>query len=505
MKKKLSISHVFSRYPNFSFSRRYREYEQTEHKMKPVCILFGSLATLLLLQSCSLTPTYTRPDAGLLEAVPASWSQSNASVEATENAQWWSRFNSEALPQLQKYGLMRNHDFEAAGWQLAQAIAQTRVARASLFPRIDAEGTASRTGVHAGPDNAFTIGDSFSGGFQVSYELDLWGRLHSQADSAAFMAEATLNDWRAVGLSLESNIAVAFFQILALRERLAVQKGMLSTAEQTLEYITKQQRAGAASTLDLARQRSNVASMKPRSRELERQEQAAKKALDNLLGAAITPENLERLMASESITKLTPPTVSAGLPSSLLLRRPDILKAEAALKAANADIGTARAAFLPLVNLTVQGGWKSDELNTLFSPASALYSLVSSLVTPIFQGGRLVAQHDTAKAHWEELVARYQQAALSAFLETDTAIGASDFLVQEEENRTIAVHEAREAFRIVEVQYREGSADLLSLLDAQRTLLAAQDAQITVIQARLNTSISLFKALGGGWGEKMPM
>jgi efflux transporter, outer membrane factor (OMF) lipoprotein, NodT family len=472
--------------------------------MKPLRILFGSLATLLLLQACSLTPTYTRPDAGLLGAAPASWSQSTVSIDATENAQWWSRFNSETLPQLQKYGLMRNHDFEAAGWQLAQAIAQTRVARASLFPRIDAEGMASRTGVHAGSNNAFTMEDTFSGGFQVSYELDLWGRLRSQADSAAFTAEATLNDWRAVGLSLESNIAVAFFQILALRERLTVQKDMLSTAEQTLEYITKQQRAGAASSLDLARQRSNVASVNARLQEIERQEQATKNALNNLLGASITPENLERLMASESITTLTLPAVSAGLPSSLLLRRPDILQAEAALKAANANIGTARAAFLPLVNLTVQGGWKSDELNTLFSPTSTLYSLASSLVTPIFQGGRLTAQHDTAKARWEELVARYQQAALSAFLETDTAIGASNFLAQEEENRSIAVHEAREAFGIVEVQYREGSADFLSLLDAQRTLLTAQDAQITVIQARLNASISLFKALGGGWGEKIP-
>lgn len=469
----------------------------------PICIL--AVMVVFLLQACSLAPTYIRPDAGLPDGVPAAWNQVSAQAENSVNAEWWSGFNSQALPRLQQQGLMQNRNFAASGWQLAQAVAQSRVARAPLFPWIGAEGTASRTGHHAGPGNAFTMTDTLSGGFQASYELDIWGRLRSQADSAAFMAEATLNDWRAVGLSLESDIAIAYFQVLALRERLAVQRDILSTAEQTLNYIEKQQRAGAASTLDLARQRSDVASMNARVQDLERQEQATKNALNNLLGAAITPEELDVLMSSESITKLTPPTVSAGLPSSLLLRRPDILKAEAALKAANANIGVARAAFLPLVNLTAQGGWQSDEFHTLFRPSSTLYALVSSFVAPIFQGGRLMAEHEAAKARAEELVARYQQAALSAFLETDTAIAGVSYLAREEENRNTAVREAREAYRIVRVQYREGSADFLNLLDAQRTLLTAQDAQIAVTLARLNTTASLFKALGGGWGEKVPL
>ena len=458
------------------------------------------LLAAFFLQACSLAPKYTRPGTPLPDLAPASWPQ----IENAENAGWWSSFNSKALPRLQEEGIARNRNFAAAGWQLSQAIAQSRVARAPLFPWIGAEGGASRTGHHAGPNDAFTMTDTLSGGFQASYELDIWGRLRSQADSAAFMAEATLNDWRAVGLSLESDIAIAYFQVLALRERLAVQRDILSTAEQTLQYIEKQQRAGAASTLDLARQRSDVASMNARVQDLERQEQAAKNALNNLLGAAITPEELETLMSSESMAKLTPPPVSAGMPSSLLLRRPDILKAEASLKAANANIGAARAAFLPLVNLTVQGGWQSDEFHTLFRPSSTLYALASSLVAPIFQGGRLMAQHDAAKARAEELVARYQQAALSAFLETDTAIAATSFLAREEENRNTAVREAREAYRIVRVQYREGSTDFLNLLDAQRTLLTAQDAQIAVTLARLNTTVGLFKALGGGWGEKVP-
>jgi NodT family efflux transporter outer membrane factor (OMF) lipoprotein len=426
-------------------------------------------------------------------------------LEITENANWWNRFNSNALVLLQKAGMAQNRNFAASGWLLAQAVAQARVARAPLFPWIGAEGIASRTGLHtAGPTEGFIMTDSISGGFQASYELDIWGRLRSQADNATFVAEATLNDWRAVGLSLESDIAIAYFQLLALRERLSVQRDILSTARQTLSYIEKQQRAGAAATLDLARQRSDVASMNARTQNLERLEQSAKNVLNNLLGAAITPEELDRLMSFESITTLTPPDIVAGLPSSLLLRRPDMLKAEALLKAANANIGAARAAFLPLINLTAQGGWQSDEFHTLLRPDSTLYALISSLVAPIFQGGRLIAQHDVALAHKEELVARYQQAALSAFLETDTAIAANSFLLQEEENRGTATREAREAYRIVGVQYREGSADFLSLLDAQRTLLAAHDAQIIVSLARLNNSVSLFKSLGGGWEDRIP-
>lgn len=472
--------------------------------MRTFRMLLFFLPVVVLLQACSPAPIYMRPDPMLPETTPASWAQNQMSPETAENAAWWAAFNSNALVRLQQEGLAQNHNVIASGRKLAQAVAQSRVARAPLFPWVGVEGGASRTGRHAGPADAFAVTDTISGGFQASYELDVWGGLRSQADSAAFMAEATLNDWRAVGLSLESDIAIGYFQLLALRERLSVQRNIVSTAEQTLEYIAKQQRAGAASTLDLARQRGDVASMKAGTQDLERREQAAKNALNNLLGAAITPDELDRLMSSESITKLTPPDVAAGLPSSLLLRRPDILKAEASLKAANADIGAARAAFLPLVNLTAQGGWQSDEFHTLLTPSSALYALASSLVAPIFQGGRLMARHDAAIARREELVAKYQQAALSAFLETDTAIAANSFLAKEEENRGVAVREADEAYRVVSVQYREGATDYLNLLDAQRTLLTAQDAQITVVLARLNTTAGLFKALGGAWGEAVP-
>jgi len=476
--------------------------------MKTVHLVLIILSITMCLQACSLAPKYERPEDVLPNSAPESWPQETKATVFSENAEWWNGFQSRALPLLQKEGVTKNLNFAASGWQLAQAVAQSRVARSPLFPWIGATGSVSRKGAYTKPTGQQTdtinVVDTFSGGFQASYELDLWGRLRSQADAAAFMAEATLNDWRAVGLSLESDIAITYFQLLALREKLAVQRDILSTAQQTLNYIEKQQQAGAASTLDLARERSDVASMKARTKELERQMSAAKNALNNLLGVATTPKELDRLIAEDSITELKPPVVVPGLPSNLLLRRPDILKAEASLKAANANIGAARAAFLPVVNLIAQGGWQSDELHSLFRPTSTLYSLAASFVTPIFQGGRLMAQHDATTARKEELIARYQQTVLSAFLEIDTAITANGFLTQEEADRSASVRDAREADRIVRVQYREGSTDFLSLLDAQRTLLTVQDAQISATLARLNTTVSLFKALGGGWGKKLP-
>ncbi|AMK11014.1 efflux transporter outer membrane subunit [Pseudodesulfovibrio indicus] len=476
--------------------------------MKTVHWILIVLSATACLQACSLVPKYEQPGNALPESIPESWPQEPLATVFSDNAGWWEGFRSKALPLLQQEGVARNLNLSASGWRLAQAVAQSRVARSPLFPWLGATGSGSRKGAHVKPTGQHTdtinVADTFSGGFQASYELDIWGRLRSQADAAAFMAEATLDDWRSVGLSLESNIAVTYFQLLALRERLAVQRDILSTAQQTLDYIEKQQRAGAASALDLARQRSDVESMKARTKELERQMSAARNALNDLLGTATTPEGLDSLIAEDSITKLTPPAVVPGLPSSLLLRRPDILKAEASLKAANANIGAARAAFLPVVNLVAQGGWQSDELHSLFRPTSTLYSVAASFVTPIFQGGRLTAQHDAAVARKEELIARYQQTVLSAFLEIDTAIAANGFLAQEEADRGASVRDAREADRIVHVQYREGSTDFLSLLDAQRTLLTVQDARISATLARLNTTVGLFKALGGGWGERLP-
>ncbi|MDL2284017.1 efflux transporter outer membrane subunit [Oxalobacter sp. OttesenSCG-928-P03] len=458
------------------------------------------------LVSCSLTPDYLRPDAGLPKEAPVSWEQGvKAQKEESDlNAGWWHGFGSDTLLRLQKAGLAQNHDFAARGWQLAQAVAQARVARAPLFPWLGAEVHGSRLGEHDNRTHRFSMTDTVSGSFQASYEVDIWGKLRSQADSASFIAEATLNDWRAAGLSLESDIALAYFYLLGQKERLAVQSRILDAARQMLDYMEKRHRAGAASPLDIARQKSDVAAMEARVEELERVAQAATNNLNNLLGNAVITDELSDAIRKEKLTDLLAPAVPAGLPSDLLIRRPDILSAEAMLKSANADIGAARAAFLPSIFLTAQGGTQSSSLHNLFHSSSLFYALASSLVAPIFEGGRLEAQLDITLARREEMVARYQQAALSAFLEVDTAIAANAFLMREEKKRREASEQAQEAYRIVSVRYAAGAEEFLAVLDAQRTMLNAEDAVVTVALARLNASAGLFKALGGGWAESLP-
>lgn len=467
--------------------------------MKRCTVVFLLLASVYI-SGCSLAPGYVRPDAGLPATAPPGWDQSVADL----NTEWWQGFGSSTLPYLQARGRSGNYDFAASGWNLAQAMARVRVSRSALFPWINAEGGATRTGAYTTDRSQYNKVDVVSGAFQVSYELDVWGKIRSETDGAAFLAEAGLNDWRAAGLSLESTIALSYFHLLSVRERLRVQTDVLEASRKTLRFIETQLASGASSRLDMVRQRSAVSSMEAGVTQLHQAYKSAENDLNSLLGTATMPPELVGSIVREKITALNTPTVPSGLPSGLLTRRPDILSAEGVLQSANANVGVARAAFLPSISLTARGGWQSDDLSSLFTPQSALFSLVSNLLAPIFQGGRLVAQHDIAVARQKEMAAKYQQTVLNAFLEVDTAIATTAFLTEEESRRSIAVKDAREAYRILRIQYAEGAEDLLAVLDAQRTLLQTEDALITVTQARLNASVALFKALGGGWDSRYP-
>jgi len=194
----------------------------------------------------------------------------------------------------------------------------------------------------------------------------------------------------------------------------------------------------------------------------------------------------------------------AGIPSDLLLRRPDLAQAEANLKAANADIGVARAAFLPGITLSASAGWQSETLSSLVNPASALFSLGASLLQPIFQGGRIANQYEQTLAAHRELMDRYRQAALSAFLDVATALDSNKFLQEQEAHRAFSREQAAEAYRIARLRYEAGAEDFLAVLSAQESLLNTENQAIQSRLERLNTSIALFKALGGGWSAENP-
>ena len=451
---------------------------------------------ILLLASCGLSPQYARPELDIPRAYEETGRETLREYSA-ENRAWWQGFASKALPSLQAVAIANNHAFQAERQVLAQSFAQARAARASLFPSIDVGGSGSHKG-NAVP-GGYSKNDALSGTVQASYEVDIWGKNYETATAQSYRAIAGVNAWRGAGLTLESEVALTYFSYLAARENLAVYNAMLENAKDVLEYQEKREKLGAAAPLDVARQRASVESMEAGRISYLVNMTEAKNSLAQLVGSAEIPADIMALMDAENLMDMLPPAIDAGIPADLLARRPDIAEAEARLMAANANIGVARAAFLPGVSLTASAGWQSDSLSTLISPSSALFSLAGSLLQPLFQGGRLIAQYDEAVAANKELMERYREAALAGYLEVATTLETNVLLVQQEKHRHLSAGQSEEAYRIARLRYEAGAEDFLAVLNAQETKLNAESQVVQTRLERLNTAIALFKALGGGW------
>ncbi len=465
----------------------------------------------LLLCACSLSPDYARPETDLPTAYAL-----GAGAEHVESAppaaytpctadtrDWWQNFNSEALVKLQALALENNHNFAADRWVLAQTFSQARASRASLFPSLDAGASASRRGSDSSA--GYRVADTFSGTMQAGWELDLWGKNAESASSAEYRALAGMYAWRGAGLALESEVALTYFSWLAARENLAVYDSMLGNAREVLDYQEKRERMGALPPLDVARQRASVQSMEADRINYVIKMNTALNSLCLLLGVSEPPADITALIEKEELKRFLPPDVEPGLPAELLARRPDIAQAEARLQAANADIGVARAAFLPGIALTASGGWQSGSLSSLISPANALYNLAAALVAPIFNNGKLNAQLDGATSAQREMVERYQSTTLGAFLEVSDSLTANALLRGQETHRIESAAQSAEAYRIARTRYERGAEDFLSVLDAQSSMLSADNSLIQTRLERLNTAVALFKSLGGGWAGEGDM
>jgi NodT family efflux transporter outer membrane factor (OMF) lipoprotein len=284
--------------------------------------------------------------------------------------------------------------------------------------------------------------------------------------------------------------------VLALRTRLAIARENLAIAERVFELVSARARNGAASALDVSRQEATVLSQRAGLLPLEQLERQTLAALAVLLGRP--PEGFD--VTATGIVDLEVPEIDPGLPAELLVRRPDLASAEAQLAASNADVAVARAALLPSIQLTGTAGLASGALLSLVSggTTSAL-AIAASLLQPIFDGGRLRGQKAIAESRERELVEVYRRAILSGFRDVEQALVGASRLGQQEGLQNDVQTRARESLRLAEVRYRQGADDLLTVLDAQRTLFAAQDQLAQVRLGRLQAAVNLFKALGGGW------
>lgn len=457
-----------------------------------------SLLTLCLAFAGCSPPTL--PQAAV--DMPRTWQgPTHAFGEADRPArQWWQSFNSPELDSLVQRALLNSHDLAAATARIRQARARAAIANAPLLPAVELGVDASRQRLLKGEgynDLDATRSERTSTAFDTqlsaSYEIDFWGGLRASRDNALRTLQASRFDRQTVQLTLLSDIADTYLQGLALAEQLRIAQLNLDNARGILRLVQARQRAGSATRLELAQQRSLVAAQERQVPLMAQRVQDTRITLATLLGDPVQQLPTSR----QPFASVAWPTVDSGLPSDLLTRRPDIAAAEARLAAANANVQVARAAMLPKVTLgATLGSGARTFAQTLESP---YYTLTSGLLAPIFDNGRLRASRDLAEAEQAELLEQYRSSILAGLSDVEKALNALDGVDRQRHWQDEEVQQAQLAFDLAEQRYGAGAETVLTVLETQRTLYVAQDQQATLRLARLQASVALYKALGGGW------
>jgi multidrug efflux system outer membrane protein len=454
-----------------------------------------SVLTALLLPAaigaCALGPNYKQPDT----AVPGAWDGALAAPEAAwPPLDWWQNFGSPQLDELIAQARSSNTDLAAAAARVKQADAQSRIAGAPLLPTVGAEVDTgpTRTLNNNGAERHHT---TFQGLLTASYEIDFWGKNRSALESAQASASAGRYDWQVVSLTITTGVAETYFQALGLQDRLRVAHDNLTRAQRGLDGTAEQQRRGLVPQLDVVQQQTIVDGLAALIPPLEQQRALTKNALAILVGKL--PEELK--LPSGSLHDLSLPTVAPGLPSELLVRRPDVQQAEEQLIAANADIRVARAQFFPSFGLTASGGLVSYALSSFTTPAQPIYTLLASITQPIFDGGKLKGQLEFSKARYEELLQNYRKAALSAFGDVEDALASTKATADQQAKQQKSVASARQGYQMSLDAFQGGTATILTVLVSETALFSAEDALVQARLAHMQALVGLFRALGGGW------
>jgi len=442
--------------------------------------LKSTIALSLALSACSLAPNYQRPQM----AVPTGWSSvAGVGVDAQPSTTpFWQELGNADLDRLIEIALAQNLDLEAALHRIEQARGQAKVAASPLYPTVSASGSASRTFQDQKDTN------SVRGGGSISYEVDLWGKNRDAAKSADYNVDATQFDREALRLVVTADVTDFYAQILSLNDRIRIAEFNLKNAEEILRIIEARYNAGGVSGLEVSQQRVAVNGFRATLAALTEQRATSANALAILLGRP--PQNLSAPTAQLASLKM--PQVNLTPPSTLLIARPDIQSAEAGLRGANADIGVARAAFFPSLTLSADTVIAAGFGN----PAAAASSLASSLLAPIFTGGRLTGNLQSVTARQKELAAQYQKTVLVAFQEVEDALAALKSNNEQAALSVESVKESQNAYDIAKARFDAGAIDYLTLLETQRSLYQAQDSQIAINQGQLVAYVQLRKALG---------
>lgn len=446
------------------------------------------LVVALVFSGCTMIPKYERPASPVGTQYPGG-RQTNASNAA--DLGWETVFADERLKQLIRLSLTNNADYQVAVLNVEQSRAQYRITRSSSFPSVSAGGSYTRSG------DFTTTSDAWSASLgTTAYEVDLFGRVRSQNRQALETFFAIAAAQRSAKISLVAEVATEYFTLRQAEEQIALAQETLKSVEDSYALNQANFDAGATSELDLRTAEGQVQTAKINLLTYEQAQAQAVNFLALLIGQGV-PTNLPAGSPFDATNLVA--EVSPGLPSELVQRRPDILEAEHTLKAANADIGAARAAFFPTINLTASVGSQSSQLAELFAKGTGVWSFAPQVTLPIFTGGQNKASLDSAKIGKRIDVVNYQKAIETAFREVADALVASSSYASQIEAELKLINAQQRRYELANLRYRQGDDTYLNVLSAQQDLYSAQQGLLQAQFGKLSSQISLYTALGGGW------
>jgi multidrug efflux system outer membrane protein len=452
-----------------------------------------------LLAGCAVGPDYRQPATSAPDEFRG---QSEAGASSLADLAWWDVYKDPRLGELIRAGLTSGFDVRIAAARVEESRAIAAEVHGQLFPAVGYEANADR-GRNALLGNPYTqgggtTGNGFDGYLAAAWEFDVWGRVRRLDEAARAQYLSTEEGRRGVILSLVSDVATSYYDLLELDDELAIAHRATDAFGESLKLFNRQLEGGVVSRLDTESAEAAMATSAARIPDLERQIAVKENQISVLVGRVPGAIPRGAVLADEA----QPPAVPAGIPSALLERRPDVREAEYAAKAANANIGATIGGFLPKIGLSAILGGVSTQLSTLTSRGAGLWSIGADASGPLFQGGSLRGQYDQAKQAWEVAKLQYQQTALGAFADVADALVARERLAEERVQLERAVHAYEEAVKLSTERYRAGKASYFEVIQAQLLLYPAEVSLAQTRRDQFTNIVQLYRALGGGWNVK---
>jgi len=468
----------------------------------------AAMAAVILLAGCAPTaeprgvlgrlwhlevgPNYHRPPA----ETPGDFRGRIGSLDAASFADlpWWQVFGDAIVQDLVRRVLAGNYDLQAAVARIEQARAQVGVAASELYPQIGYQGSAERQKLFLSPGFPRTTFNAFQAAFNVAWEIDVWGRIRRSTEAARAQFLASEEARRGVVVSLVSDAASGYFQLLELDRELAIAHESAETYQRTLDVFTRRYAGGTDTKISTARAEANLQSSTANVAALERQITQQEDTISVLLGA--NPGPVER---GVSLVAQTTPVAPPGLTSDLLRRRPDIRQAEETMIAANAEVGVAVANFFPTIGLSAMYGNGSGKIGNVLKDSASIWNIAANVSGPLFQGGQLIESYRAQQAFWDETIARYRATIVEAFREVADALAAKTRLAEQRTSQEKQVTALHEAVQLSLTRYQAGLSNYLEVLDAEERLYPAENTLAQTQRDQLVAVVNLYKALGGGW------